>query len=711
MKQHRVLAREESDRAPDWAAEWVAHFLTVASSLGVLCVIAAICNATITVDVDRLPVLLEQITFPETSVAPEPAERTAYVASLIVIPVFMLLVHSPLRTYVSRLSPQGVWAWFVGSVVAMLSLLALGGLGDGAFYWRGCLVYTNPPAFLVATITGGVLSYLRLPDVLSATHERRLFSVRDFGLATAVVVFVALTSVLRIFPATDSYVADTHFEAVFFTSTQVSLGATLLVDLPHQYGLYPEFLAPVFRVLGGITVSRFTAVMAVLQAVAYVLWLGALFRVMRTRWMAMLTFLGAFSLASFLVPLFVIEQGYIPYYDPYFQYFPVRFLFPAIAVYAIAAVAEHDRFEKRLWRYVPSLILGMGILWNADAGLPALGAWVSCLCLLAVTRRNVRAGSFAASVSAVLRVLVESFASAAVAVIAGLIALALKSGEWPDPGMNLQFQRIFYGLGFYMLPMPVVHSWLVWAAVVMAALSYGIFSVSAVQDDQRRLPLRSTLFGWAVLACGLFAYYQGRSHDWVFPVVLPFAFAFLGVAIDRLFLPMAADATVARKWRLAGCMLGAAFVVALGSGAVSAWWADQLLWKLVLGRWNGLKNAATCTPEPPAFVFAKSRLSIGDTVLILSNHAGVYHAETQTKSPLPMSLIELILRNDRDEVLRKIAESERLFIDRSVLSVKTPNTNHETNLLISQEVAKHFLKVGESRDGYLLEVERRPLPE
>jgi hypothetical protein len=708
----RDIAKNEANAlAPAWAREWSAHFLAAALSFLVLWLIAAICSATISFNADLLPELLGRLTFSREYVAPEPAERTAFFMSLVFVPSLMLLIHPLLRLHVSRLSSEGLWTYFIASCVAMCGLIGWGCLGDGGFYWSGCLSYSNPIGFLIATVAGGFLLQVRAPALLSAAHLQRLLSARDFVLAVAVLIFIGLTSVLRIFSATDPYVADNHFEAVFFTSTQVALGATLLVDLPHQYGLYPEFLAPVFRLLGGITVIRFTLVMAFLQAVAYVLWLAALLRVIRRPWVAMLTFLGVFSLVSFLVPLFVIKQNFIPYYDPYFQYFPVRTLFPAIALYAMAEIAERGRFGKRLWRSVPSVILGAGVLWNADAGIPALGAWILCLCHYAIVRQNLVVRPFVESIVAATKVLAEALLCAGLAITLGLAALALKAGEWPDPGMNWRFQKIFYGVGFFMLPMRAMHSWVAWAAVVMAALSCGIWPLTAKHDDDRRHSFRSTIFGWAVLACGLFSYYQGRSHDWVFPVVLPLALAFVGIAIDRLFIPISGDVIAPQKWRLACSVLVAAFVVVMASGASGVWRSGPLLWKHVESRWSEITAAATTAPKPNAVVFAKQRLEPGEAVLILSNHAGVYHAETQTKSLLPMSLIELILRSDRDDLLNKIGEAKRVFIDHSVLAVQTPNTNHETNFLISQEVAKHFRKVAESADGYLLEMERNPLAE
>lgn len=699
---------EASIAGPAWAAEWAAHFLTVLLAFVVVGVITIICARTIRVDRDRLSALLPSLAVQPESITAEPAERAAFLSCLICVPVFMLLIHPIVRSHVARLPADVIWRHFRASCIVMLMLIGLGTLGDHGLYWSGSWVYTNPILFALATSAGAALTQFSLCDLLRAADRSRLLLVRDVGLALAVVALIGVTSVLRLLSGGEPYVTDGHFEAVFFASTQVALGATLLVDFPHQYGLYPEFLAPIFNLLGGITVTRFTVVMAMLQGIAYVLWLAALFRTIRTPWMAMLTFLGAFSLVSFLSPLAVLRHNIIPYYDPYFQYVPIRTLFPAIALYAIAWITEQERFERRVARCLPSAILGAGVLWNADAGVPALGAWIMCLCHHAIVRRHRAGPSIVAALQAAATIALEALLCAAATVALGIAALAWKAGMWPDLSLSLQHQKIFYEIGFFMLPMRITHSWVAWAAVIMAALSFGIWPLSTQVRDDRHLALRSTLFGWAVLACGLFSYYQGRSHDWVFPAVIPFALAIVGVAIARLSLPTSVDFHVPPKWRIANAFLTSAFVVAMASGAVGPWWNDATLRDLVKKHWHGLTTAATTNRVADAIRFVKQRLAPGEHALILSKHAGIYHAETKTKSMLPTSLVELMLRSDRDELLRTIADTKRIFVDLSVLSAQASPEDPSTDSLINAQLMRRFRPVAESPNGYLLELEPNP---
>jgi len=680
----------------------------VAISLGALWVLAVICDATISFDVDHVREMAAPYTFQREFVAPEPAERTAYIAALLLLPCLMLLLHAPLRKRVSTFTSNALWIRFCISCLALLAALGMGGLGDGFFYWKGSLAYTNPAEFLLATGLGTALWISKPSGFGEPTTFRRLMLVRNVALAAAVAAFIGATSLLRVFPASDPYVADNHFEAVLFASTQVALGKTLLVDAPHQYGLYPEFIAPIFRALGGISVLRFTSVMAVLQIVVYGLWLAALLRVMRKPWMAMLTFLGAFSLVSFLVPLHVIDQKFIPYYDPYFQYFPVRSLFPAIALFAMSWMSANDRFDSRRLRCLVSATLGVGTLWNMDAGIPSLGAWILYLCHNAIVRRVPPNGSMLGWLRAATPIGAEALMAACTAVGIILFSLAWKAGAWPDLTMSLRFQSVFYAIGFYMLPMRVIHSWITWAMVVMAALSFGLWSLSQRRSGGDQPSLRSTVFGWAVMACGLFSYFQGRSHDWVFPVLIPFALAFVGMAIDRLLIPAISNTTTAPQWRWASGVVSAAFVVVMVSGAASAYRPGGLLLKVLAGRWQGLTAPRESSPVAEAIAFVKQRLTPGDTAFILSNHAGVYHAESQTRSVLPTSLGELFVKSDRDALLHKLEEAEIVFVDHSVLGVHTPYTNVETNALLCQQLAKYFDENTSSPGGYLLELRRKP---
>ena len=133
MPTHPIIAEDiESDTthrevtarsAPVWAAEWAVHFATVAISLGALWVLAVICYASISFDVEQIREMAAPYTFQLEFVVPEPAERTTYIAALLLLPLLMLVVQPLLRKRVSGFTSEQLWIRFGVSCLVLLAAL------------------------------------------------------------------------------------------------------------------------------------------------------------------------------------------------------------------------------------------------------------------------------------------------------------------------------------------------------------------------------------------------------------------------------------------------------------------------------------------------------------------------------------------------------------------------------------------------------------
>jgi hypothetical protein len=75
---------------------------------------------------------------------------------------------------------------------------------------------------------------------------------------------------MTVFGENDPQAASIHLQVLMSPFVQVMQDDTLLVDLPSQYGLFPQLLAPIFHVTG-LSILSFTIVMSLLSSISLLL--------------------------------------------------------------------------------------------------------------------------------------------------------------------------------------------------------------------------------------------------------------------------------------------------------------------------------------------------------------------------------------------------------------------------------------------------------
>jgi hypothetical protein len=131
--------------------------------------------------------------------------------------------------------------------------------------------------------------------------------------------------------------------------------------------------------------------------------------------------------------------------DPYFQFYPLRFLFPAISVYL--AYCYFRSPGLRLY-YLNFLLGSIALIWNFESGVVVCVAWIMSLLYMEIGRAGLKA--MALHVIKGLGVLLAVFA------IFNFLML-MKYGQIPHYRDFFAFHRIYYGAGYMALPMPLVH--------------------------------------------------------------------------------------------------------------------------------------------------------------------------------------------------------------------------------------------------------------
>jgi len=504
---HPAMQSDPADPSPSFLRDFITGCLVVLLCISALLLVNVLIGVFVKDQMNPAIVSLVRHTIWIGHFMPEQVERTRYIASALLFPIlafFSWSVAGKLQQGVPKSTNR------VGEVVvpAMAAGLALG------LYFTLRQVNFRYLRIVYADMHLGRLLALYVAFVVLLLVERR-YSSRTWskGVLGAGTISIALLAGLAVISASlltgaDEYVYTDHFNAYFYSIVQVLLGKTLLVNLSNQYGFYPYFLEPVFRLVGW-NVPRLTLVVGSLQVgfLAGVLFL--LIRLVRSRLIAMCGFIAVACV--WLSGQFGAEP------DPYFQYFPHRVIFPVVLLLlAFVYQRSHGRM-KGVTYALAFLACGVGLLWNIDTGVITFAAWVLYLCWETLLGWRTLGKRRSAIVIAVHWVRAIATLIAAL----GLLVLYtyLRSGDLPKLGDLGLYQSLFYQAGFYMLPMPLVHPWNI---VVLTYLT-GICTCAAfllnrlrgaeVPEGSEKMSWVNMMFLMSLMGVGLFTVYQGRSHD------------------------------------------------------------------------------------------------------------------------------------------------------------------------------------------------------
>lgn len=574
-------------------------------------------------------------------VRPEPLERRLFLVCVFSVPFLVLGWHLAWGRVVGRLSGDAarrLLGWLAAAGAAALGAYCLVVGSRGACFIT--LLSAGPRAIVAGAVVAGMICAM-----IDTRHERGRAWLTGL-LATAVaavLVSVFLYSLYDLSTVTDTFAYDKHFNVVFHAMVQVCHGRELLVDYVHQYGLYPHFLEPVFWVVP-LGVFSFTVVMGLLVVATFMLIAAALMTFTENRAVALL---GVLSLVS---------GGYVAKvmsnHDPYFQYVPIRTLFPALATWLVARYLASPSRSRQAALYVVS---ACAVLWNLDTGVVVLAAVV----LITLYDEYVRRGVVAA-----LRTGLVGMALSVATVSLWCGWMCLRYGAFPDLGELVRYSRIFYGLGFFMLPMPRVHPWSLVAVVYISGLAWGC----AAMVSGRASPRATYAAFLSLLGVGLFSYYQGRSHDETFVLCVYPAFMLVTLFCDWL-LREPSPPVLFRAVGLCGvaCMAIVAGGLFTGLGAM---WAGEAG---IVERWRQARRGGA-TPVIARAAFVSGHAEPGERVLVLSGHSGVFHLISGTTAPRGIaSLLEILLREDHERLLRYVQgeRCEKVFVDTGGITYDT----------------------------------------
>ncbi len=585
--------------------------------------------------------------------APEPAERATYMLGSLLVPA-LIFGWTLALPWAARRWPKVARWQAPARVNTALEILLLA--GAFVYLWlalRGdqfMAVSYNALAQRPLLSVPAALAALGVTWWLNSSSGAALWITRWIGWLALALPTLAIVLSSTIGPHND-YAQHFHFYAIFDPQVQVHLGRNLLVDYQSQYGLYPDLLEPVFAVTG-LSVFKFALVMSLLTAVSFGLIAWILWTVVSRRGLAVAGYLGLLFNCWLQFELRTDVSGKHAF-DLYFQYIPLRLIVPAMGLAFVWAY--HARPTRR--QYWTALVcLSLGVLWNLDSGAVTLVTWLAALVYESLffdgwPTRLRRIGAHVASTAGVLAATLLAYSA---------IKFAWY-GAWPDLWQVIEYQRLFYGAGFNMLPMPWWGAWQL--AIAMYLIGFAI--TAAALNKGVRTPRDTLIFAACVLGLGLFAYYQGRSHIMCLLLCWWPAMFLLPIYCDRLWDTI--KLAPRREWLAQGLARGLAWTAGLfivGSAASLATNARQ--WYTVASA----QLAAAATPGSPlADDVATLGKGIGpsDQVLVLSGYSPSLHLALDHGTPASAALNQMLWisqwRELADAVLRR--PGTRVFFDRT----------------------------------------------
>lgn len=482
------------------------------------------------------------------------------------------------------------------------------------------------------------------------------------------VIFISVfpLQVQNISMVTDPWAWTSHFEAVFYTVSQVVTGKTLLIDLPAQYGLYAEVLKPFF-ILTGLSVFSFTMLMSLLEALGLCALLWVCLRLIRNNWLRFICMVSLCFLIGFSWE-FNAE-------NPYYQYWPIRFFFPALSV-LVFIWAEKRGMRIRSVLLI-GLLSGLALIWNLDSGVPVFGSFAAYLGLSAIFPIHGDRQRYFIRLLLLCSITILFFS-------AFLGYLQIKSGAAIAWNELLKYQKLFYMSGFAMLPIPrYMHPWI----VIIGGYILGITGALYMRIKQKSSLAWHVIFYLSILGLGLFSYYEGRSHEVVFTMVIWPAVLIAFILADRTIRAVRVNYLPAYfLFSAAPIILFGLIATGLFMDAIPKFtYAAAKKWPIIL--------KPTDTPVTGNITFIQDTVHSSKEAVILAPHQAVYFAETKLASAVTgPGLAETILVADRQNLLTSLLTKpvDHLFIQAD----QNGKVSQEYANLLERYVVKSTSKYG-----------------
>lgn len=436
---------------------------------------------------------------------PELKERALYISWLLLTPVFLLSWFFIFKRFViDKLKNKNIIEICFKTITILLSIFLAGsfflGIIANPIYLGLVHQFISFTQIFILLIFSVIFSLILIYKKNSITEK--IINVVSKPLAYIITLIVPLLGIFNIYNIRGQYAYSLHFNCVFHTVSQVFLGKELLFNLTSQYGLYPHFLNPVFKIIG-LSVFKFSLIMSILIVISYYALLKFLEESINKKYLIYIGYIALLFITYFLMKPVNFE-------DVYFQYIPIRFIFPALSIFM---TWKYFNTKSKILYFLSFIIYSAAILWNIDTGLVIFIGWLLAL----IYEEFVDSPK-----KYLIKNIIKNIFIAVLTVLSVFLLydvfMKITCGHFIDYTKMLRAQSIFYKYGFYMLPMKLIHPWNLLILSYIAGLGISVKNLF----NHKALPVDKSIFYLSVIGFGLFSYFQGRSHNYcIFAVIYP----------------------------------------------------------------------------------------------------------------------------------------------------------------------------------------------
>jgi hypothetical protein len=623
-------------------------------------------------DIETLsPDILKLFVVSSDNFHPEPAEQLSYIVSLVGSALLLFgvsifigkrsLIQNFLEKIFIKFDSKKNLVWTVAFII--LALICFNAMYAEDFYYLLLTPFGSLFGFSFCLILTVVYTKLNL-----GINFQKAFLYSTLGL-----IFILQFLINNVGPF-DSYAQyiDGHFDQPLYSVVRAYAKQNPLGECGSQYGLFGTYLLPFF-LLFGLSVSKYSVLMALLTLFFIYSVSKTCSVLLENLWLKFLPLLAYIATACFLLPRVLgsywMSQGKAYYYDPYFQYIPIRTFGPSIIM--LFFVLNETQSRKAI-PFLGTFIVTFFLFWNIDTGSVSFLTW-----LLYLIYREFCLNQWKNLIKQVFS-----------GILSGLFAFSiyylLIYGYLPNIQNALDYQKIFYVSGYSNIPITAFQSWNILILFYFIGLCYSLLRLF----EQNKAIKTKAIFVFSILGLGLFAYFQGRSHPWVLLAVTWPGFIVMGILAEIFFQ------------RFKASLQFIAVFLYLGL----TWHIFSTAYEVKSGLWNRISRLEN---QELAAEYEQLKKMNNDNkdFLVFSFHPGVIHAETNTAPLFCPSCMGMILTTDfqrlKTFLTSNTSDIKPIFVEKQWLEVapKMPEWREIFEILmrdykvVEQTSNKTFMKL------------------